>query len=481
MTRRRLASSIVGMAAFAAASPSFANGRFPRAERLIEDPRDPNHLLIAGTYGILATRDRGGSWYHVCEASFSLQDAYLGDPLLDLMSDGSMLVGVQTTLNASYDGGCQWATVLGSESVNVFDDAISRSDPSIVVALVGIYEGGGISYAVQRSTDYGKTWGPPGPNLPVDSAYTIDVDPHDPSRLYLTGLVANEGRFAVSSDAGATWTTYPISGTSVDNPPYLAGVHPLDSNRIFVRTDAWMLDDGALTANDALLYSGDGGQTWMEAFRSRAKLFGFTLSPDGSTVLIGYGDPRDGAGQAVPGPFGVYASPTDVLSFQPIYSGYAGCLAWTSTGVYVCGSQAYDGFELAFAPSADLGPDAGNLAPLLSLERVRGPLACDAGTRGVLCVAAWDVACATFGACDAGPTDAGPIADARSGTTEAGADTGTSAGGEVASQGAACGCRVPGRTSSRGAGVLALFGWLSFHWRKRSTSARRNPPGWRRR
>jgi hypothetical protein len=137
-----------------------------------------------------------------------------------------MLVGVQTTLNASYDGGCQWATVLGNESVDVFDDAISRSDPSIVVALVGIYEAGGISYALQRSRDHGKTWEPPGPRLPVDSAYTIDIDPHDPSRLYLTGLVANEGRFAVSTDAGTTWTAYPISGTSVGGPPRRAGGGP---------------------------------------------------------------------------------------------------------------------------------------------------------------------------------------------------------------------------------------------------------------
>ena len=55
--------------------------------------------------------------------------------------------------------------------------------------------------------------------------------------------------------------------------------------------------DGALTAHDALLYSGDGGATWTEVFRSRAKLFGFALSPDGSEVLIGYGDPQPGAGK----------------------------------------------------------------------------------------------------------------------------------------------------------------------------------------
>src|SRR6185436_9479453 len=101
------------LAALGWASPSHANGRFPRAERLVENRNDPNQIDLAATYGLLATSDRGRTWHHICEASFSLQDTYLGDPILDLTGNQSLLVGVQARLNVSRDGGCQWTQVLG--------------------------------------------------------------------------------------------------------------------------------------------------------------------------------------------------------------------------------------------------------------------------------------------------------------------------------------------------------------------------------
>jgi hypothetical protein len=429
-----------------------ANGRFPRAERLIEQPADPNQLLLAGTYGVLSTHDRGRSWYYVCEASFSLQDFYRGDPLLDLGANGSWLVGVQTSLNASYDEGCQWTSLVGGGSTYVFDDAISKSNPSIVAALLGTYEGGGIVYTLRRSSDGGKTWDAPTAAIPADTVYTIDLDPHDPAHVYASALANNVGQLLVSVDSGATWTAHDIPKASSQEAPYLAGLDPRDPNRVYVRTDSWVLTDGALTANDALLYSDDAGVTWNELIRSHAKLFGFALSPDGSTVLVGFGDPQGGAGEVVTGPFGVFASSTSTFSFEPIYDGKVGCLAWTKTGVYVCGSQAFDGFELGFAPDADFGADGGRLATLLSLGDVKGPLACGPNTTGAVCAATWDVACATFGACrDAGVADAGPE-DARDASVRADADVSP----EI-DAGSACSCRS-GSHDRRPDGALGA--WL---------------------
>src|SRR5262249_19848774 len=145
---QRSRQTLLTMACLLVASSAFANGRFPRAERLIEEPGDPNHLLLAGTYGILTTRDRGRTWYHVCEAAFSLRDGYVGDPLLDLTRSAGLLVGVQTTLNASPDG-CVWSPVLGGGSVYVVDDAFARSEPSTVVALVEDFAAGSPTYALQ--------------------------------------------------------------------------------------------------------------------------------------------------------------------------------------------------------------------------------------------------------------------------------------------------------------------------------------------
>ena len=70
-----------------------ANGRFPRSERLLEDPRDTSHLILAGTFGLIVSSDAGGSWDYVCEASFAEAGLDL-DPLVALASDGALLAGI---------------------------------------------------------------------------------------------------------------------------------------------------------------------------------------------------------------------------------------------------------------------------------------------------------------------------------------------------------------------------------------------------
>jgi hypothetical protein len=467
--RQRSRQCLWTMACVLAASSAGANGRFPRSERLIEDPSDPNHLLLAATYGVLTTRDRGARWYHVCESAFSLRDGYVGDPLLDLGRSGALLVGVQTTLDRSRDG-CDWTAVLGGGSSYVIDDAFAKSEPSTIVALLEDFEGGSKSYGLALSTDEGLTWAPLGAPLAADGVYTIDVDPRDASRLYATALVDNVGQWMASTDGGASWTSHPIPNTSIDEAPYLAAVHPLDPNKVFVRTDSWVPIDGALTAHDALLYSADGGITWTELFRSKAKLFGFALSPDGSEVLVGYGDPQPGAGQVVSGPFGVFKSSTDAFSFERVMDAHVGCLAWTAAGAYVCASQAFDGFELGFARGGDFGREGGALERLLLLDRVAGPLACDTATRGSVCAASWPIACATFGACrDAGARDGGP-------TGAMGAEGGSDASaGEVRTEGGGCACGVARRGPLDAAWVTlvgAMFAMRSLRRARAATTPR---------
>jgi hypothetical protein len=46
-------------AATLASGEASANGRFPRAERLLQDPFDASHLILGATFGLLVTRDTG--------------------------------------------------------------------------------------------------------------------------------------------------------------------------------------------------------------------------------------------------------------------------------------------------------------------------------------------------------------------------------------------------------------------------------------
>ena len=286
-------------------------------------------------------------------------------------------------INASRDG-CHWkATIGGGGNTFVVDHTLVRSAPATVVALLANYRNGTVDYALWKSIDGAENWLELGA-VPVETAYTLDVDAADENHFYVTGVADNVGQLLRSSDAGRTWTARPIPNTNLSEAPYLAAIHPGDARRIYVRTDSWVPIGTDLTANDALLYSNDSGETWTEVFRNRAKLLGFALSPDGETVLLGYGDPFTGGTTSVTGPLGIFKSRTDAFAFEPIFSAHVSCLAWTARGVYVCGSQHFDRFELAFSPTPISTQMPGCIAPLLRLPEVKGPLACPAGTRARL-------------------------------------------------------------------------------------------------
>jgi hypothetical protein len=454
-----------------------ANGRFPRSERLVEDPTDPNHLLLAATYGVLTTSDRGQHWYDFCEALFAGDSMYAGDPLLELVGGGgaplSALLDVQSAITRSADF-CGWTPVLGSfgSTQNINDYAVDRAHRQTVVAVVTTIVDGGFHIALQESNDAGITWHAIGSPLPLQSVTTIDLDPTDPTHIYASGLVrtpsGQQGVLLKSLDHGATWAPLPIPNTDDSNVPYIAAIHPQDANKIFVRTDSFIqpVDSPEASANDALLYSSDGGATWKEVLRQNAKLLGFALSPDGSTVLAGYGDPVESGYYVDPTVTGVYQASLGDLSFSQRVTGSVTCLTWTSTGAYACTAVSEGGTikELAFFANGNLG--AGAPSYTMKLADVVGPPPC---CRAAAAACDWSTLCVTyqFFACsDASSPPAVLCADAGMGVDAAGMgvdaaqpDAGTSpfpTGGR-----AACTCRnAAGRSDGAGA-MFCAAGLLS--------------------
>src|SRR6476619_4393781 len=113
MTRWRTACAMSAVfVTIGASRGAMANGRFPRAEHLVESPSDANKLYLSATYGLLATNDRGRNWYHVCESAFAFQTMYTGDPVFGLTGNESLLIGVQSNVSVSTDGGCDWKQTL---------------------------------------------------------------------------------------------------------------------------------------------------------------------------------------------------------------------------------------------------------------------------------------------------------------------------------------------------------------------------------
>jgi MYXO-CTERM domain-containing protein len=496
---RRLRAAWVALGIALAPAIASANGRYPRAERLVVDPTNQDRLLLAATYGVLSSPDRGAHWYHICEAEFAGDPAYAQDPLLDLVAGGAALVDVQSFIGRSPDG-CSWSPVIGTAGATspTFDDfAVDRATRTTVVAVETVRTDAGLVIDLQRSQDAGVTWSKIGTPLPLAQVMTIDLDPTDATHVVATGLSSTgAGVFLSSPDSGETWSATPIPNTDDNAFPYIAAIDPRDPDKIYVRTDSWILpaDAPELQANDALLYSANGGATWTMVVQQSAKLFGFALSPDGTQVAAGYGDPVESGFDVDPTATGIYVASTSDFQFAQVFSGAVSCLTWTSDGTYACLQQSASGSltELGIFDSGLASPDAGTPRALMTLADVTGPPPCCAATDAV-CVwtdvcstlgpgacrdgAAPSLACTDAGGPDATVAEAGTLGgkDAGSASSSAasqGGSSGGSSGGAESSRAGGCSCRSAGGGTSGGeVGAVGLVALLAAGHRR----ARRVP------
>jgi hypothetical protein len=459
--RRLAAFASVVLSLGALSNAARANGRFPEAQRLLEHPSDPNRLYLTGTYGLLVTEDRGENWFYVCESSFAL--AYLeGDPLLEVLPDGSLVAGIHESLNRTTDCGCTWVPKLAVSPLENVIDVTLGSDGALV-ALVQDLTGQPARRLLYESSDRGETWRELSvlpPELP--NTFTVDVAPSDPNRLYVSATATSrpEGVLLVSEDRGRTWHERTIPGSSSSISPYIAAVSPFDANVVYVRTDHWdTMTDYA--AQDSLLVTSDAGGAFREILRRQAKLFGFALSPDATTVLAGYGDPVIAGRSTNYEDFGIYRASTSDFVFERIADEAVSCLRWTATGVYACLADVPEAPSpdraLGFAPNADFTlAEQDPLAVLLDHAKVRGPLACT----GALCEETWTdglegsvSVCQALGAvCDADFSTNAQSCPAGEGAGGEGGDAGTG-GATGGSAGASGGARAgAGGSRSGGAG-----------------------------
>jgi hypothetical protein len=431
-------------------SLAFANGRFPRAERLLEDPNDSDHLLLAATYGLLSTTNRGQTWHHICEASFGVFSA-TADPLLEL-SDAGILGSLLQGVTLSENLGCDFAQVLGGQGQTTPDISVDKSDRARVLGLTKSMSGTTVVSQLHESLDGGRTFEQVGSDLPAgfDFPQTLDSAPSDPLRVYVSGVSGdNVGQVLRSDDGGKTWEApVTLPGTSYINAPFIAAVAPERADLLFVRTNGRELVNDETWAKDSLFVGDLSGQQgcgktpgFCETFTVRAKLFGFALSPEGDHVLIGLGDPQDPAFRVDQRFVGLYSGTlADLLAAAPgatfpppgftkVHAAPVSCVTWNTTGIYVCTSQTQKGFALGFAPDL-AGLEADELTPLLDLAAVRGPLACDEPSSTWQCSGEWLTTCQTLGACgnEGGQGGASGGDGGQGGAAESGG-TGTVAGG----------------------------------------------------
>ncbi|MEY4546945.1 MAG: hypothetical protein RL685_3140 [Pseudomonadota bacterium] len=409
----RCASLLVGVALSLLAATAAANGRFPRAQRLIQDQLDPNVLALYGTYGLLVTRDAGISWRHVCEAATG---PYAGeDSLLEIMAEQRIVLRTDTGLSRSDVSLCSYQEVLGSAAQPLQDITRDSASPNGLLSLsTALGTDGVFVSSLASSSDGGATFSPlasVSPDL-IELGLTLDVAASQPDRIYLTGLDSSgRGKLAQSLDRGQSFVGFEIPGLGASAPPYIAAVSAIDPDLVFVRSDVYSRDNNDFeapeTADDSLYVTQDGGQTWHRALNKHGKLYGFALSPDEQWVLAGFGDPVLPAIFVDPEELGLYRVALQDLLASPgappwerIYAGAVTCLRWTADALFACVVQEESGFELGRAPDASFSlADPSPFTGLLRLPEVR-PLECAAGSPVAAClteeVTGWLATCSVL-------------------------------------------------------------------------------------
>lgn len=486
---------LVCLACFGQTGQALANGRFPRAQRLIQNPVDRDRLILAGTFGLAVSKDGGQSWTYTCEAAFSDPDTIL-DPLIGFADDGTLYTGTTLDLRRSDPDICEFDIVLGQPGELVPDYTFDVDGQSLLAIVSTVVDGKDQAW-LQTSSD-GKSWEPLGTPIEERSVLTLDVAPSDGQRLYISALapeldadgtpVGQRGVLLVSRDRGESWEELDIPGTSFDAQPFIARVHPTDPDVVYVRVSGQTLDEFDLPmADDALLVSDDAGETWEELIREPSKLLAFELSPDAATVLVGYGLSDDATVSADRRQHGLYRITREAASdggpgtvqVQRFLDGIsAHCVTWTAEGLYICLRQFSAGFEVGFVSNHEF-TELDEVTPLLKLNDLRSLTTCPSGSEAGVCPARWETDCQRLLSCSSDAGGGGGAQGGAGGLETAGtAGLGGEPGDETRSgTGDSCACRLPGPShwpADDGRSPLLaclMLGWASWQRRRQRATA----------
>jgi photosystem II stability/assembly factor-like uncharacterized protein len=449
--------SIAG-ALFSLARSGRANGRFPAANQLTIDSHDANHIVVSTTFGLLESRDGGKSFDYRCE--FALGITGEEDTMAAITEGGTTVISTFTGILTTSDG-CTYRTPPELSGKIVPDLAWSPSMPHQVMAFreIGLMQGVYDSHVV-RSDDDGQTWSDVGTALSTDLfPLTIDIAPSDSRVIYLSGYLGKTDDFVSvllrSNDGGETLERHPVPDTNGMRAAYIAAVHPLDVDRVYLRVDD--------SPGTVILASDDGGNTFRKLFTGAGKLTGFAISSDGSQIAFGGKDD------------GTYVGSSDGSHLERRSDVGPLCLTWTPDALYACADAKISGFSIG--RSRDQGA---TFERLLAFDQLCGVTGCGETTRvGMTCPEAWEQLAPRLGTMcgvpDAGaPNDApldgatsdasGPVAD---GSVALGFGAVEASGGCAVGQRAST-LRVFPRVSVRGAGWAWIVVALALRARNRA-------------
>jgi hypothetical protein len=346
-----------------------ANGRFPESNQVVFDPSDPGHLLVRTTFGLLESRDGGGTFSWTCEGAFDISGE--ADPMLAITASGAQVVATFTGVRRS-DDGCSYEAPAELAGQLVPDLALDPSDPRRLLAFRTESLGGGrFQSALVRSEDEGRTWVALQPPLPSELLpLSVDFAASDSERLYLSARQGSASNYASvllrSDDGGRSFESFDIPETDQQRLAFVAGVDPTDADRVFVRVDDPL--------GTRVLVSSDAGLRFQDLFRASARLPGFAIARDGSEVALG--GPSDG----------LWVSAPDGSGLEQRSSVAPSCLGYGPDGLYACSDATELGTLLLRSHDGGV-----SFETLVTFDSLCGTTACGVTTDVArACRAEWD-------------------------------------------------------------------------------------------
>ncbi|CAN5786665.1 hypothetical protein BH09MYX1_BH09MYX1_59110 [soil metagenome] len=376
---RGFAASVVAVALSSSiAATAHANGRIPEANQLTVNDADPDFLYLRVSFGVLLSHDRGKSFEWVCESAIGYTGTF--DPPIAIAEGRVLLAGTFDGLAISPNTGCTWVRTAPIDKRFVVDEATFPGSPKDVVAITNNFvrnDDAGVSLyesLLARSSDGAKTWTIVG--APIDETLvvdTVDFAKSDTPRIYVTGRKFEPKAAAfllASTNGGGSFVSHPIPLEADEPGAFIGAVDPTNADRVYVRT-LKIGEAGVGAIGGRLLVTSDGGKTFTERWRGGPPL-GLALSPDGKKIWIG----ADSGG--------LFAADTTTFTFTELQPFAVKCLTATSDRLYACSTEFSSGFVLG--ESTD---DGATFAPILKLNQIRGPLACQSGTETAKCASEW--------------------------------------------------------------------------------------------
>jgi hypothetical protein len=395
-----------------------ANGRYPASTQIVFSTSGasagPSLLVVRATYGLLLSRDGGGSWRWLCEGALGVPAVSIQDPSIALTASGALVVGLDRGLEVSADQGCHFDCAGGSlAGSSIVDLAVRPDAPHTVLALSSTYvfgedaavgDGGGPSLdtRVFQSTDDGAHWTQLG--RPLDGTVvvtTLDVARSDPETLYVSGTrgfgMDRSASLFVSNNGGANWTERPLPFDPVREVAiFIGAVDPDLPDRVYVRS----------SGQSRLFVTSDGGRSFETPLALHGQMLGLAIAPDGSRVYAGsvedglyVGATASGAGDAS-------------LAFHKTSSIHVQCLATHGQELWACSDE-----PSGFLVGASMD-DGAHFSPRLQPDGITGSIACAADTTGPFACgadanasqcsgAAFDAVCSSLGGCGADASSSG--------------------------------------------------------------------------